>query len=337
MTNAQRSGIPGLRSVRGKVVVLTGASAGIGRDTAVRLAARGAIVVGAARDLARLEALAAEAPGVEPVRCDVAVAADRAALVSGVLARHGRIDALVNNAGLGWEGLVEDMPASMAEYLWAVNVVGLVDLCRLVLPSMLAARSGDIVNVSSMAGHATFPPFSVYCATKAAVNGFTDALRREVRFRGVRVHLILPGPIATEWLPRSQGYEPAPGSPEARFGGFPAVWVARAIERCLTRPWARTAAVPRVLGAGRVLHVTGVRQAADVVTAWGARAYAARTHAAVPPTRVPPNGAAPAEPPSTGPAPAEPAASQPAASQPAASAPAASPPAPAARTAPREG
>ena len=265
-----------MRHVRGKVVVVAGASAGIGRDTAVRLARRGAVVVGAARDLARLERLAAEAPGVvEPVRCDVSVASERAALVSGVLERHGRVDALVNNAGLGWQGLVEDMPLERIEYLFALNVVGLADLCRLVLPSMLAARSGDIVNVSSMAGHVAFPPFAVYCATKHAVNGFTDALRREVRFRGVRVHLVMPGPIRTEWLPRSTGFEPLPGAEEARFGGFPAWWVAAAIERCLTRPRPRVVAVPRVFGAGRVVQVTGVRQALDVTAGWQARAYAA--------------------------------------------------------------
>jgi short-subunit dehydrogenase len=265
-----------MRSLRGRVVVLTGASAGIGRDTAVRLAARGATVVGAARDLARLEALAAETPGVEPVRCDVGVAADREALVAGVLERHGRIDALVNNAGLGWQGLVEDMPLERVEYLYAVNVVGLIDLCRLALPSMLAAGRGDVVNVSSMAGWVSAPPFSVYCSTKSAVNGFTDALRREVRGRGVRVHLVLPGPIRTEWLPRSQGSEPLPGAAEARFGGFDAVHVARAIQRCLTRPGVRVAAVPRVLGSGRVLHVTGVRQAFDLVASWQAAQWAER-------------------------------------------------------------
>jgi NAD(P)-dependent dehydrogenase (short-subunit alcohol dehydrogenase family) len=267
-----------MRHVRGKVVVLTGASAGIGRDTAVRLARRGALVVGAARDLARLERLAASVDGIEPVRCDVGVAADRAALIDGVLDRHGRIDALVNNAGLGWQSLLPDMPPEKVDYLYAVNVVGLIDLCRRALPSMLATRSGDIVNVSSMAGYVSAPPFTVYCSTKSAVNGFTDSLRREVRARGVRVHLVLPGPIRTEWLPRSQGYEPLPGSAENRFGGFPAWWVAAAIERCLTRPWPRTAAVPRVLGAGRLVHVTGVRQAVDLVAGWQARSYAARAY-----------------------------------------------------------
>jgi NAD(P)-dependent dehydrogenase (short-subunit alcohol dehydrogenase family) len=226
--------------------------------------AQGPTVVGCARDLVRLEALAASKPGVEVVRCDVGVAADRAALVSGVLERHGRIDALVNNAGLGWQGAFEDMPLEKVEYLYAVNVVGLIDLCRLALPSMLAAGRGDVVNVSSMAGWVSAPPFSVYCSTKAAVNGFTDALRREVRGRGVRAHLVMPGPIETEWLPRSQGLEPLPGAPEARFGGFPASWVAAAIERCLTRPGVRVAAVPRVLGAGRVVHLSGLRQAFDL-------------------------------------------------------------------------
>jgi short-subunit dehydrogenase len=261
--------------VRGRVVVVTGASAGIGRETAARLGRRGAVVVGAARDLARLERVAAEVPGFEPVRCDVSVPADRAALVAGVLERHGRVDALVNNAGLGWQGLTEDMPLERVEYLFAVNVTALIDLSRLVLPSMLAAGRGDIVNVSSMAGHVAFPPFSVYCATKHAVNGFTDGLRREVWLRGVKVHLVLPGPIETEWLPVSQGFVPAAGAEETRFGGFPAWWVAAAIERCLVRPYPRTVAVPRFAGAGRVANLWGVRRGLDVVTAWGARAYAA--------------------------------------------------------------
>jgi len=266
-----------MASVRGKVVVLTGASAGIGRETAVRLARRGATVVAAARDLARLERLAAGAPGVVPVRCDVTVAADRAALVSGTLERHGRIDALVNNAGLGWQGGVAEMPLERVEHLFALNVVGLIDLCRLALPSMLDARSGHIVNVSSMAGYVAFPPYAVYCSTKHAVNGFTDALRREVRGRGVRVHLVLPGPIATEFIPRANGVSPPLGSEDLRVGGFPAWWVAAAIERCLRRPYPRVVAVPRVFGAGRAVQVSGIRQVTDLVMSAAARTYAARS------------------------------------------------------------
>jgi short-subunit dehydrogenase len=265
-----------MASVRGKVVVLTGASAGIGRETAVRLARRGATVVAAARDTDRLARLAGEAPGVVPVRCDVTVAADRAALVSSTLDAYGRIDALVNNAGLGWQGLVSEMPLERVEYLYALNVVGLIEFCHLALPSMLAARSGHIVNVSSMAGYVAFPPYAVYCSTKHAVNGFTDALRREVRGRGVRVHLVLPGPIETEFIPRANGVSPPPGSEEARVGGFPAWWVAAAIERCLRRPYPRVVAVPRVFGAGRLVQVTGFRQVTDLVLAGAARTYASR-------------------------------------------------------------
>ena len=260
-----------MNRVRGKVVVVTGASAGIGRETALRLARHGAVVVGAARDVARLGQVAAEAPGMEVVRCDVSVAADRAALVATVLDRHGRVDALVNNAGLGWQGLVEDMPLERVEYLYALNVVGLIDLCRLVVPPMVAAGSGAIVNVSSLAGHVAFPPYSVYCSTKFAVNGFTVGLRREVWRRGVRVHLVLPGPFRTEWIPRAAGFDPPEGAPEARFGAFPPSWVAAAIERCVRARLPRTVAVPRWGGAVRLAEVTGVRRLSDVFWAYGGR------------------------------------------------------------------
>jgi NADP-dependent 3-hydroxy acid dehydrogenase YdfG len=245
----------------GRVVIVTGASAGIGRDTAVRLMSKGATVVGAARDLDRLR----QVDGIDPVRCDVADDADRAALVEHALDRHGRVDALVNNAGLGWHGRFEEMPGQQVQYLFDVNVVGLIDLCRRVLPGMLERGRGDIVNVSSVAGIVAFPPYSVYCATKFAVNGFTDGLRREVRHRGVKVHLITPGNVRTEWEPRAMGYRPDPGAPEQRASkGVAAMTVARAIERCLTRPWPRIASVPRVLGVARAANAFGVRQGMDL-------------------------------------------------------------------------
>src|SRR4051794_31029876 len=117
----------------GKVVVVTGASAGIGRELAERLVAKDVVVVGAARDLDRLKQI----PGIDPVRCDVAVPDDRAALIEGAIERHGRVDALVNNAGLGWQGRFDEMPADRIEYLYAVNVVGLIDLCHRVVPHMI--------------------------------------------------------------------------------------------------------------------------------------------------------------------------------------------------------
>jgi short-subunit dehydrogenase len=247
--------------VAGKVVIVTGASAGIGRDTATRLRDHGATVVGAARDLDRLQ----QVDGIDPVRCDVAVAADRAALVDHALAAHGRVDGLVNNAGLGWNGAFEEMPADRIQYLYDVNVVGLIDLCRLVLPDMLARRAGDIVNVSSVAGFVSLPPNTVYSSTKFAVNGFTDGLRREMWHRRVKVHLINPGPVRTEWAPRSKGFEPAPGAPEARDRtGVSAMAVARQIERCFATPWPRVVSVPRVLGVARLTSLVGVREAMDV-------------------------------------------------------------------------
>lgn len=247
--------------VAGKVVIVTGASAGIGRDTATRLRDHGAVVVGAARDLDRLK----QVDGIDPVRCDVAVADDRAALVSTVLARHGRVDALVNNAGLGWTGAFEEMPAERVQYLYDVNVVGLIDLCRLVLPDMLGRGSGHIVNVSSVAGFVSLPPNTVYSSTKFAVNGFTEGLRREVWHRGVKVHQINPGPVKTEWAPRSKGFSPSPGAPEQRDAtGVSATAVARQIERCLTSPWPRVASVPRVLGVARLTSLVGVREAMDL-------------------------------------------------------------------------
>ena len=251
-----------MAKIAGKVVVVTGASAGIGRDLAERLIAKGATVVGAARDLDRLK----QVPGIDPVQCDVAVDEDRATLIDGALDRHGRIDALVNNAGLGWEGRFDEMPPERIGYLYDVNVVGLIDLCRRVVPHMLERRSGDIVNVSSIAGFVSSPPHTVYCSTKFAVNGFTDGLRRELWHQGVKVHLINPGRVKTEWAVRAQGFDPTPGSEEAPDPrGVQPSTVAKAIERCLTRPWPRVAAVPRVLGIARAVNLVGIREIVDVV------------------------------------------------------------------------
>jgi NADP-dependent 3-hydroxy acid dehydrogenase YdfG len=247
--------------LHGKVALVTGASAGIGRDTALRLQSLGATVVGCARDAARMDGL-----GIDARRCDVASAADRAALVEGVLADHGRIDVLVKNAGIGVAKLVDSMTSDDVERLIATNCTGLVDLSRLVLPNMLDRGSGHIVNISSGAAWISMPPFTVYCATKSFVDAFTEGLRRETSGRHVRVHSVNPGPVKTEWLPRSLGFVPEAGSAEQRDNrGVPVSWVVDAIVRCLVRPYGRTASVPRIpIGLARATELPVIRQACDL-------------------------------------------------------------------------
>lgn len=245
----------------GQVALVTGASAGIGRETALRLRSLGASVVGCARDAARMADL-----GIDARRCDLTSAADRAALVEGVLADHGRIDICVNNAGIGIGKLVEQMTADDVESLIATNCTGLVDLTRLVLPQMLDRGRGHVINISSGAAWISMPPFTVYCATKSFVDAFTEGLRREASGKGVRVHSVNPGPVQTEWLPRSLGFTPEPGSPEQRAtNGVPVSWVVDAIVRCLGRPYGRTVSVPRVpIGLARLTKLPVIRQACDV-------------------------------------------------------------------------
>jgi short-subunit dehydrogenase len=254
-----------VRSMAGRVVLVTGATAGIGRLTAERLADAGATVVGCARDELRLREVASRRPDLDLRHCDVASPGQRAALVAGVLADHGRIDVLVNNAGLGWQGLVEDMDEDDVERLYTTNVIAPVDLTRRVLPGMLARRDGDVVLTSSGAAFVSVPPLTVYCSTKYAVDGFVEGLRREVWARGVRVHSVNPGPVRTEWLARSAGYQPTEADGRHRLSrGVPAEWVAAAVHRSLTRPWPRTVSVPRVIGLGRLLAVQPLRTVVDV-------------------------------------------------------------------------
>jgi short-subunit dehydrogenase len=247
----------------GSRVVVTGASTGIGRVTALRLARKGARVWAAARDEQRLKSLAAEHPEITPVPADVSDDADRAALVE----QSEPVDVLVNNAGLGWKGLVEDMPSANVRELFDVNVLALIDLAQRVLPGMLERRRGHIVNVGSMAGYVAPPGETVYSATKFAVQGFTDGLRREVAGRGVDVTLIAPGPIKTEFMARIRTGEPA-DEPGKLDYGMPAEAVAKAIVRALTRrvPGYRTITVPRIGGLGRLGAAPGLARATDLAT-----------------------------------------------------------------------
>ena len=244
-------------------VVITGASTGIGRATAVLLARKGARVNAVARDEDRLRALAGEQSGITPVPGDMTKEPDRARLVEAA----GSIDVLVNNAGIGYHGLVEDMPSETVRELFELNVLALIDLTQRVLPQMLERGHGHIVNVGSVAGFVGVPAEAVYSATKWAVQGFNDGLRRELRGRGVDVTLIAPGPIKTEFVAREKTGAPA-AEPGALDRGLPPEAVARAVRRALTRrlPGYRTISVPRTLGISRLASLPLSSHAADWAT-----------------------------------------------------------------------
>jgi len=190
--------------VAGQVVIVTGASSGIGEATARRLARAGARVVIAARRRDRLDALAREldpsGAAVLAVAGDVTSDSDRRALVDATLAKFGRIDALVNNAGYGTRGPVETVPIDALRRNFETNVFSLVALTQLVLPHLRAQGSGCIVNIGSVAGRIARPLSSVYDSTKHALEALTDGLRGEVKPFGVRVTLVRPGYIVTEFV-----------------------------------------------------------------------------------------------------------------------------------------
>ena len=188
----------------GQVVIVTGASAGIGEATARRLVRGGARVVLVARRLDRLQALAREldatGAGVLAVAGDITQDADRRALVAAALAKFGRIDALVNNAGYGTRGPVEIVPVDLIRRNFETNVFSLIALTQLVVPAMRERGSGSIVNIGSVAGRIARPLSSVYDSTKHALEALTDGLRGELKPFGVRVSLVRPGFILTEFV-----------------------------------------------------------------------------------------------------------------------------------------
>nr|WP_082856067.1 oxidoreductase [Mucilaginibacter sp. L294] len=180
-----------------KVVLITGASAGIGKETAAFLQKNGYIVYGAARRADRLKEL--EQLGVKTLAMDVT---DDASMVKGIqdiIAAEGRLDILVNNAGFGSYGAVEDVTIEDARYQLEVNVFGAARLIQLALPYMRKQRFGKIVNISSIGGKFATPFGGWYHASKFAIEGLSDSLRNEVKSFGVDVIVIEPGGIKTEW------------------------------------------------------------------------------------------------------------------------------------------
>lgn len=180
-----------------KVILITGASSGIGYDAAARLSRQGHKVYGAARRLERMEPL--KEYGVVPIRMDVTDEASMAEGIQTILHAEGRIDVLVNNAGYGYLGAIENVALEEARRQLEVNLFGLARLTQLVLPHMRERHSGRIVNVSSIAGKAVLLFGGWYNVSKYAVEAFSDALRVETQPLGIQVSLIEPSGIKTDW------------------------------------------------------------------------------------------------------------------------------------------
>lgn len=180
-----------------KVVLITGASSGIGKATALLLAQQGYRVYGAARRRERLQELTQV--GVQLVEMDVTQEPSLVRGVQQVLAAEGRLDVLINNAGFGFYGAVEDVPLAQAREQLDVNLFGAARLLQLVLPVMRAQHSGKIINVSSVGGKLATPFGGWYHASKFALEGLSDSLRNEVKPFGIDVIVIEPGGIASAW------------------------------------------------------------------------------------------------------------------------------------------
>jgi NAD(P)-dependent dehydrogenase (short-subunit alcohol dehydrogenase family) len=244
-----------------KAVLITGCSTGIGRATAQHLANGGWTVYATARRVESLSGL----DGCRTLALDVTDEASMQAAVDTVVAEHGAVGVLINNAGYSQSGAVESVPMDEVRRQFETNVFGLTRMCQLVLPGMREQRWGKIVNISSMGANFVFPGGGFYHATKYAVDALSDALRFEVRGFGVDVIIVQPGLIKTEFGNAAVGGVPAGDGPYAKFnaavgestqgvyesgplgklGGGPGA-VAKAIEKAITarRPKARYRVTP---------------------------------------------------------------------------------------------
>lgn len=207
MTFAAEENTSGVMQLQGKVAVITGASMGIGESIARLFASEGATVVLASRDLARVESardsIAASIPASSErllaVACDVRRREDLERLMSITVARYGRVDVWVNNAGFGLVDSVQRMDMDECRRMFETNLFGAVTAMQVVIPRMHEQGSGAIVNVSSVAGYIAVPYMAAYGATKHALNCFSKAARLELRNSGVQINNVCPGYVKTDF------------------------------------------------------------------------------------------------------------------------------------------
>ncbi|MCD7900244.1 MAG: SDR family NAD(P)-dependent oxidoreductase [Bacteroides sp.] len=183
-----------------KIVFITGASSGIGKETAVKLAESGYKVYGAARNIEMIPVL----PGIDPIYIDLTNSDSIEEAIGTVLSKEGRIDILINDAGYGFYGTIEDVPLDKARKEMEVNLFSIAHLCQLVLPRMRQNGFGRIINISSIAGKMATPLGGWYHASKYALEGLSDTLRQEVEDFGIDVVIIEPGIIHTPWWEKAR-------------------------------------------------------------------------------------------------------------------------------------
>lgn len=198
-------------TLTGKVAVVTGGSRGIGLSIARALLARGARVAITATSEARLRAAAddlagvGEAGAVLPIQSDVRHHAEVEQAIEGAAGHFGGLDILVNNAGVGLFRTVADMSVDEWHRIIETNLSGVFYGCRAALPHLRARGGGWIINISSLASKNPFPEAAAYCASKAALNAFSEALMQEVRYDGIRVAHVMPGSVRTDFAARRPG------------------------------------------------------------------------------------------------------------------------------------
>ena len=186
-----------------KVWFITGASRGFGALIAQQALARGDSVVATARDPQTVIAALGEHPKLLALRLDVKLEAQAITVARQAIERFGRIDVLVNNAGYGLLGAVEEANGEEIRNLYETNVFGLLNVTRAVLPAMRQQRSGHVINISSVGGYSAYAGWGVYGSTKFAVEGLSEALRMELAPLGVQVTVVEPGFFRTDFLDAS--------------------------------------------------------------------------------------------------------------------------------------
>lgn len=252
--------------IRGSRILVTGASSGIGAAIAADLADEGAEVLAVARGRDRLEQLAADHSGtIRPTPCDLTDASDRRQTLDAA----GPLDAVIANAGSAWIGEFAAMSEEEIDDLIALNFTATVALCHHVLPAMLERDRGHLVVIGSTLGFAPGPPLTLYSATKAAIHAFAEGLRRELVGTGVRLTLVVPGPVKGTDALTDDGNDPEiTRTIQKSFDTFgtTADEVAKAVRTALVhdaRASTRTITVPRLAGLSRVAGIPGADWALD--------------------------------------------------------------------------